>query len=105
MRTINGTEITQDRFAFDDCHKFYLIETPEDEAKYRGYGYNIYPIEDLPFAWLDSCPLRFILSADLKTSYVDQFEPAWFEGWDLNFWVQDEVNGLAFEQQQENERW
>lgn len=101
MREINNTPITQDRFAFDGCHKFYLIDTKDDEKTLRGYGYRIYPITDLPMAWDDSCPLRFIMSADLTTSYVDQGEPAWFYGWDIDWALQNSLDELAALQEME----
>ena len=102
MRQINCTDIVQDRFAFDGCHKFYLIDTPEDEDLLRSYGYEIYPIEDLPAAWNDSCPLRFIDSADLQTVYVQQAEPAWFVGWDISERLQRDLDELAQLQEEAN---
>lgn len=102
MRQINDHVITQDMFAFDGCHKFYLIETPEDERTLRDYGYEIYPIDYLPLAWNDSCPLRFILSADLDTTYVGQGEPAWFTGWPIEKSLQRDLDELARLQEHDN---
>lgn len=101
---INGKAITAYGFAFDGCHKFYLIETPEDEAVLRGYGYELYDIDGLPRAWADSCPLRFIDKADLSEMVVPQCTPAIFEGdWDIDIRTMWELNAMRQEQEQANE--
>ena len=41
---INGKEVTAKKFAFEGCHKIYVIDTPEEEAQALKYGYDIYPI-------------------------------------------------------------
>ena len=30
---INGKEVTAKKFAFEGCHKIYVIDTPEEEAQ------------------------------------------------------------------------
>lgn len=57
---INGKEITAKAFAFDGCHKIYLVETVEDDETLREYGYDIYEISGIKQAYEDSCSLRFI---------------------------------------------
>ena len=93
---INGKTVTGDRFAFEGCHKIYVIDTPEEEAQALKYGYDIYPIEEIKEAYEGSCSLKFISNWPLddkdiegtskrKTpfvSYVAQFENATFEGVD-----------------------
>lgn len=37
---------------------------------------DIHPIEALPEVWEDTCPLRFISSADLSVHYVEQCQAA-----------------------------
>ncbi len=37
---------------------------------------DIHPIETLPEVWEDTCPLRFISSADLSVHYVEQCQAA-----------------------------
>ncbi len=80
---INGKEVTAEKFAFEGCHKIYVIDTPEEEAQALKYGYNIYPIEEIREAYEGSCSLKFISSWPLDTdefvSYVGQFEDANFE--------------------------
>lgn len=76
---INGMPITASKFAFDGCHKIYLIETPEEEARLEGLGYNILPIKDLQETYEDSCSLRFISDSALTTEFARQFEDAVFD--------------------------
>ena len=80
---INGLEVTAQTFAFDGCHKIYLLENEAEEANARELGYNIYPIHELRQAYEDSCGLRFIsnwpLIDDNFVSYVGQGEDANFE--------------------------
>lgn len=100
---INGQTINAYGFGFDGCHKFYLIETPEDEETLMRYGYKLYDIMGLPQAWVDSCPLRFINSADLTKTFVPQFEPARFEGdWNIDPDTQQELDYMAWEQEMVN---
>ena len=103
MRYINHKAITAYGFGFDGCHKFYLIETSEDEALLRGYGYRLYDIDGLPRAWTDSCPLRFIDKADLSETVVPQCTPAVFEGWDIDVQTMWELNAMRQEQERANE--
>lgn len=102
---INGQLITAIGFAFDGCHKFYLLENDADCKKMVGLDYNIYLIEGLPEAWVGSCPLRFIDSADLKKCYVHQGEPAYFEGWNIPESLQRELDEMAEEQKMVNEEY
>ena len=91
---INGKEVTAKKFAFEGCHKIYVIDTPEEEAQALKYGYDIYPIKEIEQAYKDSCSLKFISNWPLNVndiegsskrespfvSYVAQFEDATFEG-------------------------
>mgnify|MGYP003292173738 CR=1 FL=1 len=71
---INGTEIKGNKFAYDNCHKIYIIEDNEDIEQANEYGYKIYDIKDLESAYENSCDLRFISNWKLDKSYVEQFE-------------------------------
>ena len=75
---INGETITAKQFAYDGCHKIYLIEDGEDyeEAK---CGYDILPIGLLRAKFYDSCGLQFISNWKLTKRYVEQFGKADFE--------------------------
>ena len=102
-RYINGQEITAYGFAFDGCHKFYLIETPEESEEMYNLDYRLYAIDGLPRAWADSCPLRFISSADLTKNYVPQCTPAHFDGdWDIDVMLKWELDELEREQIEAN---
>lgn len=74
---INGATVEADEFAYDGCHKIYLITSADDREQMLGYGYEdmIHGVEDLPSAWEDSCLLRFISYADLsRPNLVNQFD-------------------------------
>jgi hypothetical protein len=76
---INGQRIEATQFAWDGCHKIYLIDSPASRAEIKGCGYNdedIYSISLLPQIWKDSCGLRFISWADLRRpEVVSQCDP------------------------------
>ena len=78
---VNGKKIYgHQKIAYDGCHKIYITKSVKEEKEMQGFGYEI--IEDitkLPKVFKKSCPLRFISSADLKTSYVCQGETATFD--------------------------
>ena len=79
---INGKAIIGDQFAYEGCHKIYIINTPEEEAQALEYGYNIYPIKEIEQVYKDSCSFKFISNWPLNVSYADQCEEATFEGID-----------------------
>ena len=60
------------QFAYDGCHKIYLIENEENLKSAKASGYGIYPIEELEEKFNSSCGLRFINTWDLET-IVPQF--------------------------------
>ena len=94
---INGKEITAKLFAFDGCHRIYLLDESQYD-EYRADGYTIYVIDWLPMVWADTCPLRFIDSGDLSEPIVPQFEPATFEGWEIDKGLQFELDEMARKQ-------
>ena len=102
---INDKLITAYGFAFDGCHKFYLIESEEQAFELNELGYNLYLIEGLPAAWADSCPLRFIEKADLSETIVGQCEPAWFDGWNIDAATQAVLDDIAAEQEEVNAKY
>ncbi|EHB48612.1 hypothetical protein MycrhDRAFT_5453 [Mycolicibacterium rhodesiae JS60] len=76
---INDKVVAATEFAYDGCHKIYLIIWGGDRETMLDCGYteaDIYPIEKLPEVWADTCPLRFISSADLSVQYVEQCQAA-----------------------------
>jgi len=74
---INGVEIAATHFAWDQCHKIYLINSQEHRQAMFDNGWSesdIFPVEELPQAWENSCGLRFIEWADLSLpGVVPQF--------------------------------
>ena len=99
---INGRAITETAFAFDGCHKIYLLHNHQYD-EYRELDYTLYEIDDLPRVWTDTCPLRFINSGDLTEKIVPQFTPAKFEGWDIPLDLQWELDEMEREQNEANE--
>lgn len=76
---VNGMEIIGSKFAYDGCHKIYIIEDEVDERKALELGYDIFIMDELEDAWNNSCELRFISNWKLNKDYVKQFENATFE--------------------------
>jgi hypothetical protein len=75
---INGEVVAAHHFAWDGCHKIYLINTEADRSLMDSYGWEsgaFYPISELRQAWDDSCSLRFISWADLTLpNLINQFD-------------------------------
>lgn len=44
---INNVEVVGNKFAYDGCHKIYIIEDMEDEQKAIDCGYEIFNISEL----------------------------------------------------------
>lgn len=66
---INGKRVEATEFAYDGCHKVYLIDTPAVRETLVGYGYeegDFHPVSALPELWETTCPLRFISWGDLR---------------------------------------
>lgn len=76
---INGKEINQKEFAFEGCHKFYLLSNEEEKRHALEHDYEVLPIEELEYYWDCACSLRFISTWDLKEQIVKQFENAVFK--------------------------
>lgn len=76
--TINNQSTAAQKFAFDGCHKIYLLESAGDEADACAIGYSILPIAELQDAYEGSCALRFISNWALTIDFVEQFEDATF---------------------------
>jgi hypothetical protein len=73
---INGKETTAKQFAYDGCHKIYLLESENDVWEARDCGYDVLPISGLRKTFYNSCGLQFISNWKLDKDYVRQFE-AW----------------------------
>ena len=71
---INGELITAKKFAFDGCHKIYLVEDEDQEREAREMGYSIRPIKEIEETYGDACSLRFIANWELDRTYVRQVD-------------------------------
>ena len=79
---INGKQVIGNKFAYDGCHKIYILEDKEDIEDIKNKGYNendVYNIEAIETIYNLSCDLRFIYNWKLTKTYVRQFENAIFE--------------------------
>lgn len=63
-------------FAFDGCHKIYVLRNQAELAELIELEYDIYEPKELPGVWDRSCGLRFISSGDLTEQYIGQGEDA-----------------------------
>lgn len=78
---INNKVVIGEEFAYDGCHKMYVIEDEEDKKTALSYGYeeaDFLPIEELQSTYHASCDLRFIHNFKLDKTYVGQYERADF---------------------------
>lgn len=60
-------------YAYDGCHKIYMVEDESDFMEAIETGYNVKRIEDLRNDWKNSCPLKFIHNWKLNKDYIPQF--------------------------------
>lgn len=79
MLKINNKEVIGDYFAYDGCHKIYVIEDQEDRDEAVSFGYDVYKIDMIQNFWDVSCDLRFIYNWKLDKRYVNQLEEATFD--------------------------
>jgi hypothetical protein len=78
--TINGNPVTAKSFAYDGCHKIYLIASKDEEMDATSEDYDIYPISKLQEKFEKSCSLRFISNWNLsKKDIAKQFEVVEFQ--------------------------
>lgn len=76
---INGLEIKGKYFAYNGCHKIYIIEDEEDLQKAKKAEYRILPIEKIEETYNASCELKFISNWKLDKKFVKQYGKATFE--------------------------
>lgn len=76
---INGELITAKYFAYDGCHKIYILEDEGDIDQAKEYNYKIYNIDIIEDCYANSCPLRFIQNWKLNKNIVPQCKDATFE--------------------------
>lgn len=71
---VSGKVIKGNKFAFNGCHKIYIIESEEDENEALSMGYEILCVGKLKETFENSCGLRFIRNWKLDKLYVPQFQ-------------------------------
>ena len=76
---INNKEVIGDKFAYDGCHKIYIIEDEKYREDAEEYDYQIFDLKDIQNVYENSCELKFISNWKLDKRYVNQFEDAIFE--------------------------
>ena len=94
MLKINGIEIEAEVFAYDGCHKLYVLNDEDAENEAKECGYDIYSIEYLLEAFVNSCPLRFIneWGGDFNTIVRQGEENIIFEG----FAIPDDLDSAEY---------
>jgi hypothetical protein len=78
--TINEKPVAATHFAYDGCHKIYLLEDEADKAAAKRAKYDLLPIKSLPKTYMVSCACRFISNWKLNTHFAAQFEEVCFGG-------------------------
>ena len=76
MITINEISSSAKEFAWDGCHKLYLMNTEKDRQEFLEHGYTLFPIEKLKECYDSSCSLKFISDGDLRYTIARQSEEA-----------------------------
>ncbi len=76
---VNGKTIRGIGFAYNGCHKFYILANMNEWKTAKEYGFQCHSLRSLQRLWNASCPLRFISTWNLSDYYVEQGEQAVFE--------------------------
>ena len=70
---VNGKHIIiNGYFAYDGCHKIYILEDKKDIETAMEYGFRLYPTFELKSTFEKSCELKFIYNMKLDKTYVGQ---------------------------------
>lgn len=85
MRKINGIEINAVVFAYDGCHKIYLLNDNESIIEAEDAGYDVYDIGNIISAFVYACPLRFInkWEGECETIVTQWEDEVVFEGFEV----------------------
>lgn len=76
---INGVEVVGKEFAYDGCHKIYVVEDENDKKEALESEYKIVSVEKLESTYNDSCDLRLIRNWKLTKLYAMQGQNAKFD--------------------------
>ena len=77
---IGRYKVNADSFAYDGCHKIYILESEKDKEEANELEYKILPISEIVDFYENSCSLRFISNWQLDKNYVGQFKKPTFKG-------------------------
>lgn len=104
MKKINDVEITAKKFAYDGCHKIYLINDKVAEKEAKENGYEIYSIDELIDCFVYSCSLRFIgIWGGMFKNIINQFESSIvFDGFPIDT---DATPPLGYEMKTVNDKF
>lgn len=75
---INDLLVEGNEFAYEGCHKIYIIEDEADKKEAISFGYSILPIADIRKTYDTSCGLRFIKNWKMTKLYAPQCQDAMF---------------------------
>ena len=103
-RKINGVSVEKCvAFAYDGCHKIYVLRRRKDIDEFKKLGYQLFKLEGgIIQCYVDSCSLRFIdlydgskgTGNDCYTQLVPQFcKKVVFEGFDTD---SIDANGIDY---------
>lgn len=86
MRKINGIEIVATAFAYDGCHKIYLLNDGDSIVEAEDAGFDVYDIGNIISAFVYACPLRFIneWGGEFKTIVPQGADEITFEGFEIS---------------------
>lgn len=74
---INDKIVKGNSFAYDGCHKIYILQDEKDIAGAKDNRYTVYDLDMIKEIYKESCPLRFIENWKLDgTCYAKQGENA-----------------------------
>ena len=100
---INGVDVTKCKaFAFDGCHKIYVLKNWKDVDEFKKLDYELFKLDGgIVQCYLDSCSLRFIdlydgnkTDDEKYTQLVPQFcKEVVFEGFDTDV---IDANGIDY---------
>lgn len=72
---IDNKEIkTNGLYAFEGCHKIYILEDTNDLKEAEKMNYEVFPISTLLETYKNACPLKFISNWRLDKNYIKQNE-------------------------------
>lgn len=76
---INGLKVVGDYFAYDGCHKIYVLESEKEKKEAQEVGHVIIPITAIKKVYRASCFLKFIKNWSFTTTYAEQGRKAEFK--------------------------